>query len=60
MIGANASVVGKINIGSNARIGAGCAVACDIPENATVVSQAPRIILRESSETNVFHSITEK
>jgi len=59
MIGANAVVIGKVTIGNNARIGAGCAVACDVPANATAVSQKPKIIQREGTVENTFKSITE-
>jgi len=35
-------------IGNNAKIGANCVVIEDVPDNATVVMQRPRIILRNS------------
>lgn len=47
LIGANAVLVGDIRIGSRARIGAGAAVSFDVPANATVVAQPPRVIARE-------------
>ena len=47
LIGANAVLVGDIRIGSGARIGAGAAVSFDVPPNATVVAQPPRVIVRE-------------
>lgn len=47
IIGAGAKIVGGIVIGAHVRIGAGCVVAEDIPENCTVVSHKPRIIRRE-------------
>ena len=34
-------------IGDNAKIGANCVVVEDVPNNATVVMQKPRIIIRE-------------
>lgn len=34
-------------IGENARIGANCVVIEDVPDNATVVMQKPRIIIRK-------------
>ena len=49
LIGANAVLVGDIRIGSGARIGAGAAVSFDVPPNATVVAQPPRVIVREPS-----------
>lgn len=45
-IGAGAKVIGHIHVGNHVRIGAGCVVAVDIPDNCTVVMQAPRIIQR--------------
>ncbi len=59
MIGANAVVIGNVTVGDNARIGAGCALAKDLPANATAVSQAPRIIVSECERTNTFRTITE-
>ena len=46
-IGAGAKIIGGIHIGDNVRIGAGCVVAVDIPDNCTVVCQKPKIIVRE-------------
>ena len=59
LIGAGAVVIGKVNIGKNARIGAGCAVATDIPEGATAVSQSPRIIEGDPERSNSFRRITD-
>lgn len=47
LIGAGAVLVGGILIGDNVKIGAGAVVACDVPENCTVVSQPPLIISKE-------------
>ena len=44
MIGANAIVIGPINVGDNAIIGAGSVVVKDVPANATVVGNPARII----------------
>lgn len=46
LIGAGAKVIGGIRIGSNVRIGAGCVVAQDVPDDTTVVLQAPQMIMR--------------
>jgi len=43
VIGAGAIVLGAINIGDNARIGAGSVVVADVPPNATVVGVPGRI-----------------
>ena len=58
-IGAGAVIIGKVEIGKNARIGAGCAVACDVPAGATAVSQPPRIIEGDPERSNGFRKITE-
>ncbi len=47
LIGTGAKIIGKIHIGNNVRIGAGAIVTQDIPDNATVVMDKPRIIIRE-------------
>lgn len=45
-IGTGAILIGNIRIGNNVKIGAGCVVTHDIPDNCTVVMQAPRVIAR--------------
>lgn len=48
LIGTGAIVYGDgIRIGNNVKIGAGCIVTENIPDNCTVVMQKPRIIKRE-------------
>lgn len=46
MIGAGAKIIGKITIGNNVKIGAGCIVAENVPSNATVVMDKPKIIIK--------------
>lgn len=46
-IGPGAKIFGGIQIGNNVRIGANCIVFQDIPDNATVVLEKPRIIVKE-------------
>jgi len=36
----------RIHIGNNVKIGANCIVTSDIPDNATVVMDKPRIIIK--------------
>lgn len=45
VIGAGATLLGPIKVGSGARIGAGSVVVGDVPENATVVGVPGRVIL---------------
>lgn len=45
-IGAGAKIIGNITIGNNVKIGAGCIVVTDIPDNAVVVMNKPRIIIK--------------
>ena len=49
VIGAGATIVGNIVIGNNVNIGANCTVSKDVPDNTTVVNQAPRYL---SNRTN--------
>lgn len=53
-IGAGAKIIGGITIGDNVRIGANAIVVVDIPENATVVMEKPRVILHENKLENQF------
>lgn len=50
VIGSGAIVLGAVNIGDNARIGAGSVVVTDVPPNATVVGVPGRIGLGFSSK----------
>jgi serine O-acetyltransferase len=50
VIGAGAIVLGAINIGDNARIGAGSVVVTDVPPNSTVVGVPGRIGLGFSAK----------
>ncbi len=45
-LGAGAMVIGRVIIGDNVRIGANATVVDDLPDNATVVSQKARVIIR--------------
>lgn len=44
IVGANASVIGAVNIGDNVRIGAGSVVVTSVPANATVVGVPGHIV----------------
>lgn len=45
-IGANATILGKIKIGDNAKIGACALVLCDVPEGCTAVGVPAKIIYK--------------
>lgn len=53
-IGAGAKIIGKVIIGDNVRIGANAVVTTDIPNNATVVLEKPRIIKNSDKRDNRF------
>lgn len=55
-IGAGAKIIGGIKIGNNVRIGANCVVVEDVPDNATVVMQKPRVIVHNEARDNTFKS----
>lgn len=57
-IGAGAKVIGGVKIGDNVRIGANCVVTEDIPDNATVVLNKPRIIIHNEKRDNSFESFS--
>lgn len=54
IIGAGAIIIGRVNISNGARVGANTTVTIDVQENATVVSQSPRIILHDTIRNNTF------
>ncbi len=45
-------IIGNIKIGNNVKIGANCVIFQDIPDNATVVLNKPRIIMKEGSNND--------
>lgn len=47
-IGAGAKIIGPINVGSGAKIGAGCVVVKNVPSQATCVMQNSRIIKKQN------------
>lgn len=46
-IGPGAKIFGNIKIGNHVRIGANCVVFEDVPDNATIVLQNPKIIIKD-------------
>ena len=53
-IGCGAKIIGNVYVGNNVRIGANCVVTKDVPDNATVVAAAPRIIPHETPRNNRY------
>ena len=49
-VGAGAKILGPINIGDNAMIGANAVVLTDVPANAVAVGIPARVILRADGE----------
>ena len=47
MCGANSTIIGSITVGDCVKVGGGAVVVENIPPKATVVSQKPRIILKD-------------
>ena len=58
-IGCGAKIIGNVHIGDNVRIGANCVVTQDIPANATVVLERPRVLVRDTPQDNRFLSHDE-
>jgi len=54
VIGAGAVIVGGIKIGNNCHIGANCTVFKDVPDNTTVVCNAPRYITKDNNSLGEF------
>ncbi len=53
-IGCGAKIIGNVHIGNNVRIGANCVVTRDVPDNATVILQSPRVLVRTQKQDNRF------
>ena len=53
VVGAGAKVLGNIVIGENCRLGAGCVVLRDVPENSTVVGVPGHIVYRDGKRVVV-------
>ncbi len=58
-IGAGAKIIGNVRVGDNVRIGANCVVVKDVPDNATVVLSAPRVIEHTEQRHNTFVAFQE-
>lgn len=58
-IGCGAKIIGNVKIGNNVRIGANCVVTRDVPDNATVVLEKPRVFVRETPQDNRFISFDD-
>ena len=52
LIGAGAKIIGPVKIGNRVKIGAGCIVAVDVPDDASVVMEKPRVIIKKDEVEN--------
>ncbi|AZV55529.1 serine acetyltransferase [Clostridium sp. AWRP] len=59
-IGPGAKIFGGIHVGNNVRIGANCIVFEDIPDNATVVLEKPRVIIKKSGYKYSLGTLSEE
>lgn len=53
-IGAGAKIIGRVNVGNNARIGANAVIVKDVPENTLAVIPETRLIQKENKNDNHF------
>jgi serine O-acetyltransferase len=51
-IGAGAKIIGRVNVGDGARIGANAVVTKDVPDGSTAVGIPARIVQRELGDTD--------
>lgn len=54
-IGAGAKIIGNVNVADNCRIGANAVVVENVPYNSLVVSDKPKIIVKEQVLDNRFY-----
>lgn len=54
LVGAGATIIGNVHVGSGARVGANATVVKDCPANATVVASNARVIMHEEKRKNMF------
>lgn len=55
LVGAGAKILGPINIGKNARVGANSVVVADVPDGCTVVGIPGKVVkLREAGQVNPY------
>ena len=57
LIGSGAKILAPSNIGNNIKIGANAVVKGDVPDNATVVPQKSRIIIKDTHYDNIKNPI---
>lgn len=58
-IGAGAQIIGNVKVGNNVRIGAGCTVTKDVPDNSTIMQSTPVIIQKKTLQDNRWVSISD-
>jgi len=60
VIGAGTTILGRVNIGANAKIGSNTVVMQDIPEGSTVVGEQGRIVNYQASTRNELEILKER
>ncbi|RJQ31675.1 MAG: serine O-acetyltransferase [Actinobacteria bacterium] len=57
VVGANATVLGAVQIGDNVKVGAGSVVVKDVPANTTVVGVPGRIVVDQGRKLDAFEAL---
>jgi len=60
VIGAGATILGRVRIGANTKIGANTVVLRNIPENSTVVGEQGRIVNTQDSTRNELEAMKKR
>ncbi|MDU7500587.1 MAG: serine O-acetyltransferase EpsC, partial [Streptococcus thermophilus] len=60
LVSAHAQIIGPIEIGKNAKVGAGAVVVADVPEDVTVVGVPAKVVrVHGKKDEEVIHDIEE-
>jgi len=59
LLGAGAKILGRVEIGTGAKVGAGSVVLNDVPPHATVAG-VPAVIVGEATELNPASEMNQK
>jgi len=60
IIGTGATILGRVNIGEGAKIGAGAVVLKDVPAHCTVVGEQGRVVNAESSTRHELENLKSR